>query len=55
LPTFRGKVTIGDVHGIDDPDASGKAVDAWARSTWDAYRDLHQVARQWLAQAAALR
>jgi hypothetical protein len=27
----------------------------WARSAWDAYRDFHTLAREWLAMSAAHR
>lgn len=49
LPMLRGSVTIGKVHGISDPAEFGKAVEAWAQSVWEAYRDLQPVAREWLA------
>jgi hypothetical protein len=45
LPEFRGSVTIADVCGIDDPVEYGRAVEAWARSAWEAYRDLQPRAR----------
>jgi hypothetical protein len=48
LPATRGEVTIGSVHGIEDPKLFGRAVEAWARSVWEAYRELRPVARQWL-------
>jgi hypothetical protein len=51
LPGFRGSVTIADVCGIEDPVEYGRAVVAWARSAWEAYRDLHPIAREWLARA----
>jgi Family of unknown function (DUF5946) len=49
LPLFRGSVTIGDVYGISDPIEFGRAVEAWARSAWEAYRELQPQAREWLA------
>lgn len=51
LPSFRGRLTIADVSGIDDPAAYGRAVEAWARATWEAYRLLHPIAREWLAMS----
>lgn len=52
LPSFRGSLTIADVSGIDDPVSYGKAVEAWARSAWEAYGDLHPIAREWLSVSA---
>jgi hypothetical protein len=52
LPAFRGRVTIADVSGIEDPVEYGRAVEAWARSAWEAWRDLQPLARQWIAQSA---
>jgi hypothetical protein len=53
LPRFRGDLTIKHVHGIDDAVEYGRAVHDWARSAWEAYRDLHPLAREWLARSAA--
>jgi hypothetical protein len=49
LPALRGSVTIGDVYGIDDTAEFGKAVESWARSAWEAYRELQWLAREWVA------
>lgn len=54
LPNFRGELTIQHVHAISDPHEYGKAVHAWARSAWEAYRDLHPLAREWLSRSAGL-
>ena len=51
LPAFRGSLTIANVSGIDDPANYGRAVEAWARSAWEAYFELHTTAREWLAMA----
>jgi hypothetical protein len=53
LPSFRGDLTIKHVHGVSDPGEFGQAVHAWARSAWQAYRDLHPTAREWLARSAS--
>jgi hypothetical protein len=53
LPAFRGALTIADVSGIDDPVRYGQAVEAWARSAWEAYSQLQPAAREWLAMSAA--
>jgi hypothetical protein len=49
LPSLRGAITIGDVCSINDPAEFGRAVEAWAQSAWEAYRDLQPTAREWLA------
>jgi len=51
LPTFRGALTIGHVSGIGDPEAYLIAVEEWARSAWNAYGTLHELARHWLAMS----
>ena len=48
LPTDRGSLTIGSVSGITNPEAYGLAVERWAASAWEAYKDLHPIARKWL-------
>jgi hypothetical protein len=52
LPTRRGELTIAHVSGIDDPVEFGKAVESWARSTWNAYHELQRLAREWLSMSA---
>ena len=49
LPAKRGTMTIADVSGIEDPGIYARAVEAWARSAWDAYVALQPIAREWLA------
>ena len=51
LPVFRGKTTIADVYPIEDPAQFGSAVEAWARSVWEAYGGLQPLAREWPAVA----
>jgi Family of unknown function (DUF5946) len=53
LPAFRGEVAIGNVHGIEDPAEFGKAVETWARSVWQTYRDLQPLAREWVAWSSS--
>ena len=48
LPDRRGELTIADLAGAADYLA---AQGQWARSTWAAYRDLHEVARTWIDAA----
>ena len=53
LPVDRGPVTIADVASVADPDAYAAALDRWARSTWAAYSELHDIARRWIDAALA--
>ena len=55
IPSDRGAITLGDLAGIDDPAAWRAALKRWAASTWEAWRDLHPVARTWVADAVAAR
>jgi hypothetical protein len=53
LPVHRGDLTIASVIGTHDPETHGRAVEAWARSTWQAYAALHPLARRWIDAAVA--
>ena len=53
LPAGRGALTIADVAGAKDTDAYTGALDRWARSTWTAYSELHEIARSWIDAAVA--
>ena len=53
IPRERGSLTIADVAAVSGADAYPATVDAWARSTWDAYASLHDVARTWITRAFA--
>ena len=44
----RGDVTIADVVAADDP---AIAVPSWTRSAWQAWSELHSLARQWITIA----
>jgi hypothetical protein len=51
-PSFRGGLTIADVREARDPENhAARAVQDWARSTWDAYASLHALAGHWVEQA----
>ncbi|MDX2152973.1 MAG: DUF5946 family protein [Bryobacteraceae bacterium] len=52
LPAHRGKVTIERLRGVSTPEEYGRSVEEWARSAWDACRELHYTARDWLLQAS---
>jgi hypothetical protein len=49
VPDLRGDRTIGNVYGLDDPVAYGRAVEEWGQSVWTAYRGLHSIARDWIS------
>jgi hypothetical protein len=51
IPSFRGGVTVADVHDAPDGDALVLALQRWARATWDAYSPLHPIARRWVEGA----
>lgn len=51
LPEARGEITLGEVEAIDEPGAWREAVRSWAVSTWQAYTELHPLARRWAAEA----
>lgn len=53
IPSFRGKLTVADVGEAASPAAYARAVEAWARSTWEAYSSLHPLARNWIQLAVA--
>ena len=55
LPVARGALTVQEVRSAADAAAYRAAVRRWAESTWEAYRDLHQVARGWIDAAMATR
>jgi hypothetical protein len=52
LPEARGEITLGDLEAIEEPGPWCDAMRAWAVSTWQAYADLHQVARLWATEAS---
>jgi hypothetical protein len=49
LPEARGDITLADLEGIEDPEQWAEAVRRWATCVWEAYRDLHLLAREWAA------
>jgi len=53
LPAGHGALTIADVTGAADTDAYIGALDRWARSTWMAYSELHDIAGRWIEAAVA--
>jgi hypothetical protein len=55
LPEKRGARTIAEVRVIQDPAAYASAVERWARSTWEAYEPLHEMARGWIEESVAAR
>lgn len=55
LPATRGALSMADLAGIDDSVAWREAVRRWAESVWQAYAELHPLARRWSAEAGAAR
>ena len=53
IPAERGRTTLSDLGGIEEPSAWNHAVRRWAESTWDSYEELHSIARRWAAEARA--
>jgi len=49
IPKNRGKLTVADIAGA----AGQAALKRWARSTWEAYSPLHEVARHWIDDAVS--
>ncbi|HET7465879.1 MAG TPA: DUF5946 family protein [Candidatus Dormibacteraeota bacterium] len=54
LPERRGALTIAGVAPAATTADYVAALDRWARSTWSAYADLHDVARRWIDAAVGL-
>jgi hypothetical protein len=54
-PYVKSANTIAHVHGIDQPVRYGQAVEEWARSAWNAYRELQPLSRKWIEMSARLR
>lgn len=52
-PVFRGSLTIAHVACTGTPADHHRAVDEWARATWEAYEPLHSTAREWVDRAFA--
>jgi hypothetical protein len=55
IPKNRGKLTVADIASAVDQPAYAAALDRWARSTWEAYSPLHEVARHWIDEAVSHR
>ena len=53
LPAGHGALTIADIASIKDTDDYVAGLDRWARSTWAAYSELHDVAGGWIDAAVA--
>ncbi len=50
VPRVRGKVTIADVADTTAEEYA-TAVRRWADSVWDAWREHHPLAREWIASS----
>jgi uncharacterized protein DUF5946 len=47
-PASRGPLTIADVLAASSVNEHRSVVERWARGTWAAYAELHEVARAWV-------
>lgn len=52
-PGDRGRMTIADVLGAEDPEEHGDRVRRWAVAAWDAWSPHHATARRWVEEALA--
>ncbi len=50
-PLQRGTLTIAHVHEARDPDDHVRRVREWAKSTMEAWRHFHNLAKQWIVEA----
>jgi uncharacterized protein DUF5946 len=50
VPKSRGPITIAEVAGAS-PEEYAAAVRRWADSVWDAWRDHHALAREWITSS----
>jgi hypothetical protein len=50
-PRQRGVLSILYVHGAVDPEDHIRRVREWAVSTWQSWREYHEVARRWVENA----
>ena len=50
-PRQRGALTVVHVHEASGPDQHVHRVRAWAASTWEAWRDYHTMAKDWILEA----
>ena len=55
IPKDRGQLTVADIAGAADQAAYEAALDRWARSTWEAYSPLHEIARHWIDETVSQR
>lgn len=53
IPKQRGRLTVAAIADAVDAGAYKPALDRWARSTWEAYSPLHEVARRWIDEAVS--
>jgi hypothetical protein len=52
VPRLRGAITVADVAS-SAPEDYAAAVRRWAGSVWEAWREHHALAREWIAAAVA--
>lgn len=52
-PRRRGELTIAHLHQAADADEHRRRVQEWARSAWEAWSDLHGLAKHWIHLATS--
>jgi hypothetical protein len=55
IPISRGAITVASLEDAQSPEIIASGVDRWARSTWEAYRQLQPIARDWVKEALKLK
>jgi hypothetical protein len=53
MPAPTWSVTVADVHHANNGETFRRAADAWIADVWAAWREHHDVARQWLDYSVA--
>jgi hypothetical protein len=54
-PRQRGTLTIVHLRGALDGDDHARRVREWAQSTWEAWRNYHHLAEEWIREASQSR
>jgi len=55
MPAPTWSVTVADVHDAKNGETFRRAADAWIADVWAAWREHHDLARQWLDYSIAAR
>jgi len=55
MPAPTWSVPVADVHDANNNETFRRAADAWIADVWAAWREHHDLARQWLDYSIAAR